>query len=115
MERKTITTKEFEERYGYKWLDLAPLKWLNSSSVYTYPMTSVANDCPALLFLKVVFDFRPDFEVYEDSAPVLAEIIRRSKEQKDFHCFAFGNDVYCVWKDETSANEELEHKRFRIK
>ncbi len=111
MARETITVEEFERRFGYGWDDICQLKWFNTVSGYTYPIFSNWNDCPALLFLKITVNPRPDFAVYEDTAEVLAWIIMRSKKEKKFHCFAFDDTVYCVWDD----GDFLINKKYNLK
>ncbi len=100
MARKTITLKEFKRLYGYDWQDIYDLGWLEDISEDCepcyIPRHPSQNDCPATLFL-TEFAPRGDFEVYENSAKILAEIIKSIEENgTPFHLFAKEDYVYKI-------------------
>ncbi len=129
MERKTITIQEFCKRYGYTWTDIIRLGWLEDVTGNSDFRPVLWNDCPAYAFFydrnRGYFDRNKSKfpEVYEDTAPVLAEILKRFKETQKifgkklivnigFHCFIDNADnVYCA----TGSEDDVHFERFNLK
>ncbi len=124
MERKTITIQEFCKRYGYTWTDILRLDWLENlySEDNSQYEPVLWNDCPAYAFF-THRNYGRLVEIYEDTAPVLAEILKRFKETQKitadklivnigFHCFTDNADnVYLV----TGSEDDVKFERFNLK